>query len=309
MKSGFKWFIGVSSFFGLLFFISSFGNPKSTKEGTVAPEVEDERSLPQIVRSVTLEKDFIFAGEKAPLQNFDAQERLERELLVNSYWHSSTILNLKASGRYFPVMKPILARHGVPEDFVYLAVAESNLRNAVSPAGAKGLWQFMKSAGEHFDLEINSEVDERYHLEKSTEAAARYLRQLHERFGSWTLAAAAYNAGPTKISSLLKEQRAVTYYDLNLNEETSRYVFRLFAIKEIFENSRQYGFYLTEEDYYQPLEDYTVVKVNSSVENLGDFANKYGTSYRLLKVYNPWLIDATLSNRSRKTYEIKVPKQ
>ena len=166
----------------------------------------------------------------------------------------------------------------------------------------------MKSVGESFDLEVNSEVDERFHIEKATHAACKHFLGLKKRFGSWTLAATAYNVGPTKLASQKEEQRANSYYDMNLNAETSRYIFRLVAIKEILKNPRAYGFHLEEKDYYPPLDDYAVVETKESIPNLGDFAQKYGTSYRLLKVYNPWLIDGKLTNTSGKTYQIKVPK-
>lgn len=266
-----------------------------------------EGIIPQVVKSVDLEGPFDFAGEPLPMDNFDVRERLDRELLVNTYWHSSTLLNIKNAYKYFPIIERILAENGIPDDFKYLAVAESNLRNETSPAGAKGVWQFMKNTGEYYGLEINSEVDERYHLEKSTRAACKYIQDYKDRFGSWTLAAAAYNMGGTNMARVLKSQRAESFYDLNLSEETNRYVFRLVAIKEILKNPNDFGFYLEPEDMYRPLEDYQTVEVNGPVVNFGDFALEHGTTYRMLKVYNPWLLDSHLSNRSRKTYEIRVP--
>ena len=255
-----------------------------------------------------LDKNFEFCGESLPMDNFDVRERLDRELTVNTYWHSSTILSIKSTMRFFPTMERILKEEGVPTDLKYIAVAESALRNAVSPAGAKGIWQFMKGTGNEYGLEINSEIDERYHLEKSTRAAAKYLKSLRNRFGSWANAAAAYNMGGGNMNKHLREQQAESYFDLNLNEETSRYYFRLVAIKNILENPRAFGFYLDKEDYYKALDDYRVVEVDSSVENWGAFAAEQGISYRILKVYNPWLIDSKLTNRSGKTYEIRVPR-
>ena len=268
----------------------------------------NEEGLAQVVESADLNRPFDFAGEALPMDNFDVRERLDRELMVNSYWHSSTILNIKASARYFPLFEKIFAEYGIPDDFKYIAVAESSLRNVTSPAGAKGFWQFMKSVGESFDLEISSEVDERFHIEKATHAACQHFLGLKKRFGSWTLAAAAYNVGPTKLAREKEEQRASTYYDMNLNEETSRYIFRLVAIKEILKDPKSYGFYLEKEDYYPPLDDFAVVETSESIPNLGDFAQKYGTTYRLLKVYNPWLIDGQLTNSKGKVYQIKIPK-
>ena len=210
--------------------------------------------------------------------------------------------------RFFPIMERILEEEGVPTDLKYIAVAESALRNAVSPAGAKGIWQFMKGTGTEYGLEINSEVDERYHLEKSTRAAAKYLRSLRQRFGSWANAAAAYNMGGGNMSKRLRIQEADNYFELNLNEETSRYYFRLVAIKNILENPRAFGFYLDKEDYYKPLDDYTTEEVSEAVDSWGAFAKERGTTYRLLKVYNPWLIDTKLTNRAGKTYEVRLPK-
>ena len=270
--------------------------------------VTNESKLPQVITSVNLEKMYSFAGEPVPADNFDAMERLDRELSVNSYWHSSTLLNLKASHRFFPVIEPILAAHGVPDDLKYIAVIESNLRNVTSPAGAKGIWQFMRPTGQAYGLEINSDIDERYHLEKATEAACRYLKDYYEDFGSWTLAAAAYNMGGPRVRKLLAEQKASSYYDLNLGSETSRYVFRIIAMKEIMKDPVSYGFYVQESDLYQPLE-FSLVEVDSSVGSWGDFALHHGTSYRMLKVFNPWLTDSDLYNRSGKTYEVKIPRE
>lgn len=271
-------------------------------------EWQPTENVPQIVKGMDLDKSFEFCGESLPMDNFDVRERLDRELTVNTYWHSSTILSIKSTMRFFPTMERILKEEGVPTDLKYIAVAESALRNAVSPAGAKGIWQFMKGTGNEYGLEINDEVDERYHLEKSTRAAAKYLKSLRNRFGSWANAAAAYNMGGGNMNKHLREQQAESYFDLNLNEETSRYYFRLVAIKNILENPRAFGFYLDKEDYYKALDDYRVVEVDSSVENWGAFAAEQGISYRILKVYNPWLIDSKLTNRSGKTYEIRVPR-
>ena len=271
-------------------------------------EWQPTENVPQIVKGMDLDKNFEFCGESLPMDNFDVRERLDRELTVNTYWHSSTILSIKSTMRFFPTMERILKEEGVPTDLKYIAVAESALRNAVSPAGAKGIWQFMKGTGNEYGLEINDEVDERYHLEKSTRAAAKYLKSLRNRFGSWANAAAAYNMGGGNMNKHLREQQAESYFDLNLNEETSRYYFRLVAIKNILENPRAFGFYLDKEDYYKTLDDYRVVEVDSSVENWGAFAAEQGISYRILKVYNPWLIDSKLTNRSGKTYEIRVPR-
>ena len=206
--------------------------------------------LPQVIKSVNLNKDFLFAGEEFPMDNFDVRERLDRELSRNTYWHSNTLLNIKKGNKYFPLMKKILKEYDVPEDFIYLSVAESDLSNAVSPAGARGFWQFMKATGKQYGLEIGSDADERFHLEKATVAFCKYIKGNKKRFGNWLLAAAAYNMGGTRLSKEIKAQKGKSYFDLNLNQETSRYVFRLVALKEIMTNPQDFGFYIEEADLY-----------------------------------------------------------
>lgn len=250
---------------------------------------------------------FLF-GERVPLENFEVYERLDRELVVNSYWHSSTILALKRAARWFPVIEPILKKNDVPVDFKYLAVAESNLENVVSPAGATGFWQFIKSAAIEYGLEVNEEVDERYHVEKSTEAACKFLRDAYSKFGSWTMAAAAYNAGMNGISKWSTIQKTNNYYNLTLGIETSRYIARVAAIKIIMENPQKYGYYLNENDLYKPLK-FTEVILDSSVTDFADFAASLGINYKTLKFYNPWLRDNKLKVKNGVKYKIKVPEQ
>lgn len=278
----------------------------STDEEHAKTDFHDVR-LPQIVRAVPLAEAYDFAGEPLPLNNFDVRERLERELMVNAYWHSSTLLALKNAPRYFPVVEPILQRHGIPDDFKYLMVAESNFRHVTSPAGAHGFWQFLKGTAEDYGLEVSREVDERYHLEKATEAACKYFRKLYERFGTWTLVATAYNMGENALARELERQQMTSYYDLNLGEETNRYIFRIVALKALLQRPRKFGFELDSSDYYSPLDNHSIVRVEGPVPNLGTFAKQHGTTYRLLKVYNPWLRSYQLSNRSDKVYEIKIP--
>lgn len=299
-----------TSLIAAFFTVALFTSYSSRIEGDSIPATPTLRAdgLGQVVQSVDLSRSFNFAGENVPTDNFDVRERLEREFEVNSYWHSSTMQNLKLSARYFPVFERIFAEYGVPDDFKYLAVAESSLRHPTSPAGARGIWQFMEGTAEEYGLEVNSDVDERLHVEKVTEAAAKYLKKRYNKFGSWTLAAAAYNAGERRISSEMNEQRASSYYDLNLNAETARYVFRIVAIKEIMSAPEKYGFYLKPNEYYAPLDDYAVINIDEPIENLGDFAQKYGVSYRMLKVYNPWLKNDKLRNSTKKVYEIRLPK-
>ncbi len=264
--------------------------------------------VPQSVHAVSLPTSANFAGEPLPMERFDAKERLDRELLRNSYYHSNTILNIKKTKRFFPVIERILAEEGLPDDFKYLAVAESDLSNATSPAGAKGVWQFMKGTAKQYGMTVNSEVDERYHLEKATRAACKYLKSLKNKFGSWTMAAAAYNVGGNKLNKVKTQQLSDSYYDLNLNVETGRYVFRIVALKEILSNPSQYGFLVQDHQKYPPLNNYYEVEVAESNVDWAAFAKKYGTNYRLLKVYNPWLIASKLSNKNKKKYLIRIPK-
>lgn len=262
-------------------------------------------NLPQNIRAVNLDKTFVFCDEVLP-NSFDVRERLDRELLVNSYWQSNTMLSLKRMTRYFPTIERIFTEQGVPTDLKYLAVAESNLDNVTSPARAKGIWQFMKPAGKEYGLEINDEVDERYHLERSTLAAAKYLKYLKRRFGTWIDAAAAYNVGPTAYRNIMDKQGG-NYFDLNVNSETARYVFRVVAIKEILSNPQDFGFYIEPKDRYYPLDNFYKVEVTESVPSWSAFAAKHGISYRELKIYNPWLRENKLTVK-KNIYHIKIPK-
>ena len=261
-----------------------------------------------IIPTVDPTMDYWFANERVPVENFDVRERLEREFIVNTYRHSTTILNIKKSRRFFAVIGPILKEYGIPEDFKYAAVAESDFHNATSPAGAKGIWQLMKGTARDYGLEVNDYVDERLNLEKATRVACRHLKEYYSKFGSWTLAAAAYNMGASALERELKRQGATSYYDLNLSEETNRYILRLVAIKYVLMNPDHFGFDIEEKETYPPLDNYAVVEVDTTISNLGDFAKQYDVSYRLLKIYNPWLRSYTLPNKSRKKYLIKIPK-
>ncbi len=258
------------------------------------------------ISAIELPADLNFAGEKIPLDLFDIHERMDKELLINTYWQSQTLLLLKRASRWFPLIEPILKSNNVPDDFKYLAVAESGLQNVVSPAKASGYWQFLSAAGKKYGLEISDEVDERYHIEKATEAACRYLLDANKELGSWTLAAAAYNMGTEGVKKQLEKQRVKNYYDLLLNEETSRYIFRLVALKEIFFHPALYGYHLRKKDLY-PAIPFTTVMVDSSVSNLVDFAGANNITFKTLKLFNPWLRQNTLTNPSRKEYFIKIP--
>lgn len=262
--------------------------------------------LPQRIKSIDLNKKFDFAGEPIPM-NEDTRERLDRELSVNAYWQSTTLLHLKMANKFFPIIEKIFSENGIPDDFKYLAIAESGLRNVSSSASAKGYWQFMKPAAQEMGLEISEEVDERMHIEKSTMAACRYIKQLHRRFGNWTNTAGAYNVGPTSFARSMEEQKESSYYDMNINEETSRYVFRIVAIKEIVKNPEDFGFFIEQNEKYSLHPDMKEIKVTESIESLSDFAHQNGTTYRLLKYYNPWLLKNKLTVASGKEYIIKLP--
>lgn len=247
-----------------------------------------------------------FAGETAPLHVVDVRERLDRELLINANLHSTTTLILKRANRAFPVIEPILAKYGIPDDFKYLAVIESGLVNAVSSAGARGIWQFMPETAKEKGMEVNEFVDERYHLEKSTEAACKYLLAAKNKFGSWTMAAASYNGGMNGVNKKIEEQQVTNYYDLALTEETSRYVFRILALKEIMKNPAKYGFNIYPTDLYSPIPT-KKIEVDSTITDLASFAKTQGINYKILKIHNPWLRDKKLVNPSKKKYEIEIP--
>lgn len=247
-----------------------------------------------------------FAGEQVPTYMADVQERLDKEMVTNMNFHTNTTLVIKRANKVFPIIEPILAKYGVPDDFKYLAVIESSLVNAVSPAGARGVWQFMPSTAKEKGMEVSEQVDERYHLEKSTEAACKYLIAAKEKFGSWTLAAASYNGGIGGIKTKMEEQQVDNYYDLLLTEETSRYVFRILALKEIMKNADKYGFSIPKEALYYQIPTKKIV-VDSSITNLAAFAKSQGVNYKILKLHNPWLRDKVLLNAAGKKYEIEIP--
>lgn len=245
-------------------------------------------------------------GEGVPLDNFEVYERVDREILVNTYWHSATILAIKRASRWFPVIEPILKQNNIPEDFKYLAVVESNLENVVSPAGATGYWQFIKSAAKQYGLEVADDVDERYDVIKSTEAACKYLNTAYQMFGNWTMSASSYNAGMSGIDKWRGLQKTTNYWNLVLGSETSRYVSRIIAMKLIMENPSAYGYDLKDEDLYKPLK-YKEVELNTSVTDFAEYASTLDVNYKTLKLYNPWLRDTKLKIKSGVKYKIKVP--
>jgi membrane-bound lytic murein transglycosylase D len=258
------------------------------------------------ISAIKLPEKIDFAGEATPLNIYYVQESLDRELIVNTYWHSSTLLSLKRAARWFPVIEPILKENGIPDDFKYLALIESGLENVTSPAGAKGFWQFLKGTAKDYGLEVNNEVDERYNVEKASQAACKYFNKAFEKYKNWTLVAAAFNAGNNGINRQIEKQKVNNYYSLLLDDETERYVFRILALKMIFENPEKYNFYLNEDDYYSPIPT-KIIEVKSSIKDLADFAIENGINYRILKEFNPWLRKGELKNAKHKIYEIKIP--
>jgi membrane-bound lytic murein transglycosylase D len=247
-----------------------------------------------------------FAGEAMPLQNVDTRESLDRELNSTAYRHGSTLLAIKRAGRYFPEIEKILKENGIPDDFKYLACAESDLGNVVSPVGATGIWQILESTGKEYSMTINKEIDDRYNLEKSTLFACMYFRKAYERYGSWTMAAASYNNGISGLDEQVSIQKETNYYDLLLNEETARYIFRIVALKLIMSEPSDYGFDIAASDIYKPV-PYAEMRVDTSVTSFEQFARHFKTNYKMLKFLNPWLRKPFLTNNSGKEYIIRVP--
>lgn len=257
-------------------------------------------------KSHEIQDHVFFCGERVPLEVPDISERFDKEIVKNAYWHSSILLYYKRIGKYFPIIEPILKKNKIPEDFKYLAIAESGLSNVVSPAGARGFWQIMEKTGMEYGLEINKEVDERYHLEKATEAACKYLKESYQKFGSWTLVAASYNMGMYGLQKNLERQKTNNYYDLLLNSETSRYLFRIVALKEILENPKDFGFNLKNKNRY-PRQDFKEIEIDSTISDFTQFAIQQNINYKYLKLANPWLRRQYLKNYKKKTYTIKIP--
>ena len=277
---------------------------------TISEELQVPLDLTVRSKTVTLEipDSLTFAGEPIPLQILDVRERLDRELHINTYWHNNSIFIYKRANRWFPQIEAILKEEGVPDDFKYLAVIESGLLNVTSPANAVGFWQFLKPTAKELGLEVTREVDERYHPLKSTRAACTYLKEAYSKFGTWTLAAASYNMGIKGLSTRLEEQRVNSYYDLLLNEETSRYVFRAIAAKELITHPERYGFEIPPEHLYTQ-EELQHVEVTETIEDLVEFAQSHGINYKILKKHNPWLRRKSLTVKSGDTYLISIPKE
>ncbi|WP_181307680.1 lytic transglycosylase domain-containing protein [Rufibacter sp. XAAS-G3-1] len=274
----------------------------SNGNGTDAPFVREG-----VLKAPALPTSLSFAGEPVPLDVPDVAERLDRELLVNSYLQATTLLGLKRMQRYQPEIERLLQENDIPADFIYLSLAESLFSQVTSPAGASGFWQLMPDTARGYGLLVNSEVDERFHVKKATLAACRYLKSAKKRFGSWTNAAAAYNRGMNGIGNALERQRVSSYYDLYLNDETSRYMFRILALKEVLGNPQKYGFDLPKEQGYDVLPTRTY-RVTTSIPDLAKFAVEQGTNYKTLRLYNPWIKAYKLTVAPGKEFELLFPK-
>ena len=266
---------------------------------------QEQFNLKYGIFAIIQPEELDFSAEKVPLNSSNIWERIDKELLKNTYWQSNTMLYFKKANKYFPIIEPILKRCNIPDDFKYLAVIESGLDNVVSPSGAAGFWQIMKGTALEYGLEVNSKIDERYNLEKSTIAACQYLQDSYNNFGSWTMAAAAYNMGNNGVKRAIERQASDNYYNLYLNSETSRYVFRIIAVKEIMQNPKKYGFMFRKRDLYT-MSKCKTIKIDSTISSLAEFAKHHGINYKLLKEYNPWLRSTSLPNYS-KEYTFKIP--
>lgn len=269
--------------------------------------IGDSATQGAIVVNPDIPKSINFAGQNISLEEVNMWERLDRELTAMAYTHGNTLLAIKRANRYFPEIAPVLKSEGVPDDMIYLAVIESTLNpRALSPANAAGLWQFMSSTAKEYGLEVGTEVDERYDIEKATRAAARYLLNAYSRYGNWESVAASYNGGMARISNELSSQQATSAYDLWLADETMRYMFRLLAMKMIMESPRDYGFHLRPDQLYQPM-DYKMVEVSTTVDDWAQWAIDHGSDYMTLREHNPWIRAKSLTNKSGKTYRVKLP--
>jgi hypothetical protein len=291
-------FFGLISIVGLLSVAFSVDESENLDQ---KPSIMDYN-----VYALPIPEQLDFSQELVPLNMPDIKERMDRELLVNTYWQSNGLLLFKRANKFFPIIEPILESYGVPNDFKYLALIESGLQQVSSPAGAKGFWQIMKSTGKEYGLEINNNVDERNNIKLSTQVACQYLLKAKEKFGSWTLAAASYNAGMGRISSELERQSVSDYYDLLLGEETGRYLFRIIALKEIMLHPKKYGFNFNEKDLYTYAPTIEI-EIDTTVADFVLFSKDFGINYKQLKLHNPWLREKFLNNKTRKKYTIELP--
>ena len=285
----------------IVFILLSFGISKSRF-------ITNGKESTYKIYPISIPKKVSFAGEEMSLDEDDLIERMDKEFLVNTYWQSNTILLIKRANKYFPQIEKILISEGVPTDFKYLALIESGLQNVTSPSGAKGFWQIMKTTGKEYGLEINGNVDERYNLSLSTRLACKYLKKAKDKFGSWTLAAAAYNRGINGVQNKITIQNQTSYKNILFGEETKRYVFRIIALKNIVESPESFGFNIKEEQMYKPIK-YKEIKIDIPIKNISDFSKDYGLNYKNFKIHNPWLLENHLNNKSRKVYTISIPSE
>lgn len=285
-------------------FIFATRSDSATAALVQADNIKKQQTLH--VYSPALPDSMSFAGEPVPLDIYYVREGLDREMIVNTFGHTNTLLYFKRAHRFFPIIEPILKKNGIPSDFKYLCVIESGLTNATSPAKAQGFWQFIKATGQKYGLEVNDEIDMRNNLEASTEAACKYLKSLHTRFGSWTAAAAAYNCGENGLQKNMERQSINSYYDTRLNNETTRYVYRILAVKQIMQHPQNYGFYLRPCDLYPSLRTKTA-KLSGQNVDLYNFAKENGVTYKVLREFNPWITTDKLTNKANKSYTVKLP--
>ena len=256
--------------------------------------------------AIDLPDTLSFAGEPVPMNIADVRERLDREMHINAYWHTNTIFLLKRAHRWLPQIARVLEEEGIPDDFKFVPAIEGAFKNDISPKSAIGFWQFRRDAAREFGLEVSRQVDERYDPIKSTKAACKYLRKAYERFGSWTLVAASFNRGRSGIIRAMDNQKVDNYYDLMLNEETSRYVFRILAAKEILEHPHRYGFDVPDELLYE-IEPIKYVTVSENIDNWVDWSQEQGINYKLLKRHNPWIQSSSLKVSNGKEYLVAIP--
>ncbi|OIP05146.1 MAG: hypothetical protein AUJ97_01535 [Bacteroidetes bacterium CG2_30_32_10] len=302
-----KYILIVISIVVLFAVIKLFIFSKVKNDGIGDKEYHEAYSKYYKIFAIELPKELNLFGEPVPIQRYDVRESFDREILINTYWQSQTLMFFKRANRWFPSIEKILRKYNLPDDLKYISIIESGFMNVKSPAGAAGFWQFMKPTAKSYGLEINDEVDERYNLEKSTEAACTYFKDTYKIYKNWTLVAASYNIGIGALNTELKNQQVTSYYDLFLNEETARYVFRIMAIKTLLNNPKSYGFYFRNKDLYPIIPTYSVI-VDSSITDLVSFSKYYNLNYKLIKDFNPWLISNTLTNKEGKSYKFIIPK-
>jgi membrane-bound lytic murein transglycosylase D len=302
-----KYLIIIVPVFILSIIINLFIFSKSKNDGIGDREYREAFNKYYKIFAIDIPEEMNFCNETVPIQRYDVRESYDREMLVNTYWQSQTLMFFKRANRWFPIIENILKKNNLPDDLKYIAIIESGFMNVKSPAGAAGFWQFMKPTAKNYGLEISEEVDERYNLEKSTEAVCKYFQDAYKLYKNWTLAAASYNSGMGVLTKELQNQKVTSYYDLFLNEETGRYVYRILAVKILLNNPRSYGFYFRKKDLYPVIPTYSV-NIDSSISDLALFSKHFNISYKLLKDFNPWVIGYTLTNKDKKIYKFIIPK-